>query len=546
MLPDLSTIGGRKESKPSYCLLSGYDRVTSLRAQVRHALDFLTDTRDRLMHDHYEKYSLECDRISVLPRIKAHGRLIHRLENLYINGHDSSYIKSQVREIRKEFHYWWKVYPNDPQCPPATNDDDRLRIAFWMQPVKKVSLKESLEFLQDAAEHMDRDENPIFFRNMNKLQMMVDYCEQLKKSGANRRQAEFIHRVIVDRVGREDWFPVFNTLTVDGHHYQEVWGDRREHCKVWQRYIKQIQRAIASALGLKEGEYRASDIHRYAAVVENGTEHGRLHIHVLHLCKELPPGTIDPNYGRKVPNYKEISTFKAFWKYGFSSPRAVRCSDRDSYGMRGWRWPVERSGRDRRVLRPARLATVSSVAFYLGKYLAKGCNDRANTVKENKWHFRTKMTQGLGMTPYTSAVKDMSPSELRRVCMEPMISARLKVKGHRVSQTMLARAAMREYLTRMQKRSGKVWTILFGISPTTNIVKQYGQMLDMVLSPTSDVWDSVNIGSLVMHFMRNKVISDVELRRGYTLAENVQGILNDHFGPEEDRVVFYEGKRDVV
>src|SRR5438132_5551332 len=57
---------------------------------------------------------------------------------------------------------------------------------------------------------------------------------------------------------------------------------------------------------------------------EYGTANGRLHFHAVHFMRTLPTGSVDPNFGRRVRNRRQLNSLQNTWPYGYSMPIAVR------------------------------------------------------------------------------------------------------------------------------------------------------------------------------------------------------------------------------
>src|SRR5207247_5851806 len=74
---------------------------------------------------------------------------------------------------------------------------------------------------------------------------------------------------------------------------------------------------------------------------------GRLHFHAVHFMRTLPTGSVDPNFGRRVRNRRQLNSLQNTWPYGYSMPIAVRYTQ-DAFSRSGWLWPVDRS-EERRV-----------------------------------------------------------------------------------------------------------------------------------------------------------------------------------------------------
>src|SRR5262245_8152204 len=49
-----------------------------------------------------------------------------------------------------------------------------------------------------------------------------------------------------------------------------------------------------------------------------------LHFHAVHFMRTLPTGSVDPNFGRRVRNRRQLNSLQNTWPYGYSMPIAVR------------------------------------------------------------------------------------------------------------------------------------------------------------------------------------------------------------------------------
>src|SRR6266496_1222275 len=49
---------------------------------------------------------------------------------------------------------------------------------------------------------------------------------------------------------------------------------------------------------------------------------GRLHFHAVHFMRTLPTGSVDPNFGRRVRNRRQLNSLQNTWPYGYSMPIA--------------------------------------------------------------------------------------------------------------------------------------------------------------------------------------------------------------------------------
>src|SRR5205814_1302638 len=80
---------------------------------------------------------------------------------------------------------------------------------------------------------------------------------------------------------------------------------------------------VLAAEGRKANDSHA-DCYQYFCVPEYGTANGRLHFHAVHFMRTLPTGSVDPNFGRRVRNRRQLNSLQNTWPYGYSMPIAVR------------------------------------------------------------------------------------------------------------------------------------------------------------------------------------------------------------------------------
>src|SRR5438093_11882659 len=73
---------------------------------------------------------------------------------------------------------------------------------------------------------------------------------------------------------------------------------------------------------------------QYFCVPEYGTANGRLHFHAVHFMRTLPTGSVDPNFGRRVRNRRQLNSLQNTWPYGYSMPIAVRYTQ-DAFSRSG-------------------------------------------------------------------------------------------------------------------------------------------------------------------------------------------------------------------
>src|SRR5205807_6806283 len=106
-------------------------------------------------------------------------------------------------------------------------------------------------------------------------------------------------------------------------------------------------RNVLSADGIKANDSLA-DCYKYFCVPEYYTANGRLHFHAVHFMRTLPTGSVDPNFGRRVRNRRQLNSLQNTWPYGYSMPIVVRYTQ-DAFSRSGWLWPVDAKGIGRAV-----------------------------------------------------------------------------------------------------------------------------------------------------------------------------------------------------
>src|SRR2546429_202334 len=87
----------------------------------------------------------------------------------------------------------------------------------------------------------------------------------------------------------------------------------------------------------------------------------RLHL-VCRLLLEKKTGSVDPNFGRRVRNRRQLNSLQNTWPYGYSMPIAVRYTQ-DAFSRSGWLWPVDAKGE------PLKATSYMAVGFYVAKYV---------------------------------------------------------------------------------------------------------------------------------------------------------------------------------
>src|SRR5437016_9644384 len=135
-----------------------------------------------------------------------------------------------------------------------------------------------------------------------------------------------------------DALPIFDTLTLADDRLEAFY----DNPNALRDYFRDIGRMVLAAEGRKANDSHA-DCYQYFCVPEYGTANGRLHFHAVHFMRTLPTGSVDPNFGRRVRNRRQLNSLQNTWPYGYSMPIAVRYTQ-DAFSRSGWLWPVDAKG----------------------------------------------------------------------------------------------------------------------------------------------------------------------------------------------------------
>lgn len=210
---------------------------------------------------------------------------------------------------------------------------------------------------------------------------------------------------------------------------------------------------------------------------EYGTANGRLHFHAVHFMRTLPTGSVDPNFGRRVRNRRQLNSLQNTWPYGYSMPIAVRYTQ-DAFSRSGWLWPVDAKGE------PLKATSYMAVGFYVAKYVNKksdmdlaakglGAKEWNNSLKTKlsllpKKLFRIRMSRNFGM-------KMLTMTNLSTECLIQL--TKLGYDATPFNQ-ILKQNAKRE----MRLRLGKVTVadVLAAQPVTTNLLKFMRASIKMI------------------------------------------------------------------
>jgi len=264
--------------------------------------------------------------------------------------------------------------------------------------------------------------------------------ELMDNKGKDQRQKQHTFNLMCELAHKteKNWFVVFNTLTVRQGHYYKVFS---KDSKEFKNYVRQFEREVNEATtGTRN--VKGEPNHYYFACVEEGGEGGRLHIHIVHICRKLPNQCYDPNRGKPTPIYREIPRLKRLWNHGFSTPIAARFSPLDAYGKEGWRWPIDARTDDALVINPP-----AKLANYMSKYIKKGytCKKRAKLL------WRVRKSHNLGRDLLDELTSQLSTNSLLLLASDATIT--LKLNNSPIPPNMQRMSALRTLQSRIQNQS---------------------------------------------------------------------------------------------
>lgn len=416
---------------------SSIDKVLALRCSISARIRFLTNYFINSTHSN-PAFSLalreECDFLQ---------SLINRLDinSVICNGYDD------VRRI-------WSTFPKrEEHCIRLFGDFTPRRYnSRLILDSMKVQLADASRLLLEGVGSPEQVDS--LRRRVDSESFACDLADSvldsMKSNSSLGRRSELVRRLSLEVESRfyEGWFFIFNTLTVDQFSMDVVFPAKGVKSSAWTDYIRLCDRffgvaAFGSVRAATAARARGDEFHTYFSVVEQGSETGRLHIHVLHAFKSLPDNFLDPNLFLTVPKNREIEAMRFYrkpvarctvdcshdvvrgccmvmtkvWPFGNVSPVAVRFSSVDGYARAGWRWPVK--GKDG-VYFDLPTKPPCAIVSYMSKYLAKEILD-----KEPGCIWRTRLSRRLGSQPILKSLDLMSVKHRLTLLSIPRLQQRL-------------------------------------------------------------------------------------------------------------------------
>src|SRR6266536_18115 len=268
----------------------------------------------------------------------------------------------------------------------------------------------------------------------------------------------------------------------DEYNYPKKKGIKDECSRLLEASTMKSRRGFAiqrlmNAMRQAHADDSHADGYQYFCVPEYGTANGRLHFHAVHFMRTLPTGSVDPNFGRRVRNRRQLNSLQNTWPYGYSMPIAVRYTQ-DAFSRSGWLWPVDAKGE------PLKATSYMAVGFYVAKYVNKksdmdlaakglGAKEWNNSLKTKlsllpKKLFRIRMSRNFGM-------KMLTMTNLSTECLIQL--TKLGYDATPFNQ-ILKQNAKRE----MRLRLGKVTVadVLAAQPVTTNLLKFMRASIKMI------------------------------------------------------------------
>lgn len=362
--------------------------------------------------------------------------------------------------------------------------------------------------------------------NIDKLNYLINLY---KIKARNARKSDFTSRLQNEVLLRQKqgWYFIFSTLTVDPLNYEKVFNSKSS---IWTDYIRSIDRAIAktsygSLRKAKKERTLGNDYYSYFACVERGSDKGRLHIHVLHMCKSLPIGSVDPNIGRIQPFHRDVQSFTRYWKYGLVQKNiAVRFDNNDAYAKLNWRWPVTKLNNN---YIPLKYSSPNALVNYLVKYITKSIDQPIHSKDNLSW--RIRISRNLGKTVLSQMMNQMTNSQLITVIKNNQ-SLIYKIKNKCQSNLMMKNLALKFYLKRRfyknklkntNKESNspykkqRLWAFLRTLTPTISLFKRL-----KLLIWTPQIYNLANTGvSRIQNLSKMAVSNLIKFFNNY--IENV-------------------------
>ncbi len=418
-----------------------HDKVFRLQKQIESRKDYFIGAvtysearNDRSQIDKLRQFCTKCD------------SLYNRLVNIYNNYQHYEYL-----EIYREVKSWGN---------------------------RKDHLVELFNIHQATSRNLD-----------STLSWILDYLSESAKESSIQITKERLRLEFYDKVNKK-WFMVFSTLTVDPEYYNEVF---RKGSDCWRNYIRTIERKVAKSCYGSYRKAKGKEYFKYFAVVEEGGETDRLHIHVVMFMKHHIE-MIDPNIGLAIPDKREIKCLCHLWQYGFSTHTPVRFNNSDAWGLLQWRWSVQYN-EETNNYQPIDNSTIGKMQGYLIKYVMKS---KKIKLEGEVYSWKIKMTKDLGKTQLIQVIQKLNNKELTTLIAPRAYPDQIKVYDEPIPSKLVRSIAVKELMKR---------------NPYLQVLPKDTTLQTLLKSTTRKKNDrnSQSFGNSILQLLKNKVIFDVIL-----------------------------------
>lgn len=221
-------------------------------------------------------------------------------------------------------------------------------------------------------------------------------AKEFLKQGADLSRArswQYRLEVAIEEAIDDGWFAMFGTYTVDPKRLQDMGCLTRDelwqNTPAWDRFVKKFKTEVADACGFRRKPSKwppGKTFFRYFAIIEHGASGDHPHVHVVWLCRNIPPSwKVDPNRNCPTRCQVDIPPASALWPHGIQC-KTMALFIVGSWFAKNWVLPI-----DPVSLKPVQVGNAGAVAGYVAKYLAKGGGTK-------KWFHRVKATKSLGLS----------------------------------------------------------------------------------------------------------------------------------------------------
>lgn len=403
--------------------------------------------------------------------VKTYRDMINRVKKfehqLYIikdnEGIEPKKIKTEIIRIKKMAKYYHLNY--------LINNNSKIK-----------TIKKELNQWPTILEHWQKLTNRDYYQSIKPLtELQKTMLETLEESSIKARKHQIMWRLKLqlNESIYQQWFVIFNTLTVSTENYKTVWEKKS---KVFKEYLYQFDKITC-----KEN-------HIYFAVTESGAINNREHIHIIHILKTIPNSwKSDPNKGHLIPYRRIIEKTRTLWKYGYSSPIAVRFNAADAWSQINWAWPVVKK-EDKYI--PIDSGNGDRLASYVAKYLTKTLEK-----KESK-QWKLRMTQRLGLSIINQSMKQLTIRQLRNLLTIQKMNL-LTIQEQKIPPQILKTAIHRQL--NLQLRNDNNSTQLMNLTAQPSIMKRLQN-----LTQETNQYNWQNITSLSIKKLSSMAISEIQ------------------------------------